>query len=175
MATNRNYTEDLRHNIIVSEEAENIAKELLEKYTHQDFVSVRSEEEFFHIGDLLTMDGKGYDVKDDGIIHKTHNVFCETKKHWKSTGETTNGWMLNSEYDYLCILDQTDKHLYVLDFKMLKKVYLNYGRAVYNINMGDNYTDGYIIGLSSCRRLGVLVHDIKYTYDEEWECYDIAS
>ena len=55
---------------------------------------VRDNPEYFHIGDLITADGKGWDVKDDGVIHRTGNVFCETRKHWKSGGHS-DGWMMN--------------------------------------------------------------------------------
>jgi hypothetical protein len=174
MATNRNYTEDFQHNVKVSLEAEEIAQQLLWQLTHKKFTSVRDNPEYFHIGDLLSSDGKGYDVKDDGIIHNSGNVFCEVKKKWKS-GKVTDGWMLNGEYDYLVILDRVGKNIYVLDFKKLKKIYKPYGFYKNNINMGDNYTDGFIVSLLRCRMLGVIVHEAQYTYDEDWDCYDIVA
>lgn len=174
MATNRNYTADFQHNVSVSLEAEEIAQQLLGQLTHQKFVSVRNDPAFFHVGDLLSMDGKGYDVKDDGVIHRTGNVFCEVKKKWKN-GNITDGWMLNGEYDYLVILDRVDKNIYVLDFERLKKIYKSYGFYKSNIDMGDNYTDGFAISLHRCKKYGALVYSSSYTYDEDWDCYDIAS
>ena len=171
--TNRNYTANFQHNVKISLEAEEIAQQLLGQLTHKKFVSVRDDPEFFHVGDLLSPDGKGYDVKDDGVIHRTGNVFCEVKKKWKNGG-VTDGWMLNGEYDYLVVLDRVDKNIYVLDFKKLKKIYKSHGFYRSNIDMGDNYTDGFVVSLTKCRRLGVLVHEAQYTYDEDWDCYDIA-
>lgn len=171
MATNRDYTANFKHNVKISLEAENIAKELLEQLTLDTFFSVRDEPEFFHIGDLLDSSGKGYDVKDDGVIHKTGNVFCETKKHWKKGG-TTDGWMLNGEYDYLCVLDRVGKHIYVLDFKKLKRIYKHYGRYVHNIDMGDNYTDGFLISLDKCRKYKAMECESAYAFNED--CYEIV-
>ena len=164
MATNREYTENFQHNVDVSFEAEEIAKELLEQLTHQKFYTVRDEPDWFHVGDLTTIEGKGYDVKDDGIIHKSGNVFCEVKKHWLN-GQTTDGWMLNGEYDYLVILDQIGKNIYVLDFEKLKKIYKS-GYPKYNIKMGDNYTDGYAVPLKRCRAQGIIVYEASYYYEE---------
>lgn len=172
MATNRDYTEDFQHNVRVSLEAENIAKELLEQLTWETFVSVRDDPKFFHVGDLLDSHGKGYDIKDDGVINRTGNVFCETKKHWKNTGTITDGWMLNSEYDYLCVLDRVKNHIYLLDFEALKRVYTSQGRRILKVNMGDNYTDGYIISVDKCRDLGVLVDESAYTCNNG--CYEIV-
>lgn len=162
---NRNYTEDFQNNVKVSFEAEKIAKDLLEQLTWDTFITVRDDPKYFHVGDLLSSDGKGWDVKDDGVIHRTGNVFCETKKHWKYTGETTDGWMLNGKYDYLCVLDRIDKNIYVLDFNELKKVYKLYGYSRRGINMGDNYTDGFVLSLCKCRNLGLLIYEAHYEYD----------
>ena len=172
MATNRNYTADFKHNVKVSLEAEEIARDLLEQLTLDAFVSVRDEPEFFHVGDLLNQNGEGFDVKDDGIIHKTGNVFCEVRKRWKN-GAVTDGWMLNGEYDYLVILDRVKQNIYVLDFKKLKRVYRSSGRSVCGIDMGDNYTDGFLISLKKCRALGVVVDEARYTYTGER--YDIVA
>ena len=162
MATNRDYTEDFQHNVKVSLKAEQIAQELLEQLTWDEFTSVRDNPAYYHVGDLLDSRGKSYDVKDDGVINATHNVFCETKKRWKSDGSRTDGWMLNSQYDYLVVLDRVGMHIYLLDFSALKRIYKRCGKPVYNNDMGDNYTDGYVISLSKCRYYNALVDESKY-------------
>ena len=173
MATNREYNEDFDHNVKVSFKAENIAKALLEELTHESFYSVRNDPAFYHIGDLITIDGKGWDVKDDGVINRSGNVFCEVRKHWND-GSTTDGWMLNGEYTYLVVLDQVGRNIYVLDFARLKKIYKT-GIFKSNINMGDNRTDGYTISLYRCKKEGVLVYDAAYDYDEWIESYYVKE
>lgn len=164
MATNRDYTADFQNNVKVSLEAENIAKDLLgQLIPNTKFTSVRDDAAYYHIGDLLGNDGKGYDVKDDGIIHRTGNVFCEELKIWKS-GIITDGWMRNGQYDYLCILDQIDHHFYVLDFPKLKRVYKN-GKDI-TTDMGDNDTFGYIYPLRKCREQRILLFETEYYYEE---------
>lgn len=169
--TNREYSKDFKHNVKVSLEAENIAQELLEELTGQQFYSVRSEPEFYHVGDLITIDGKGWDVKDDGVIYRTGNVFCETRKHWND-GTITDGWMLNGEYTYLVVLDRVDKNIYVLDFEKLKKIYKT-GNPKYGINMGDNYTDGFTVSLAKCRKQNALVYEAAYDYEDMLDYYYI--
>lgn len=175
MATNRDYTKDFQHNVKVSLEAEEIARELLEQLTLDEFVSVRDDPAFYHVGDLLNQNWESFDVKDDGVIHRTGNVFCETRKRWKSSGTVTEGWMLNGEYDYLVVLDRVKHHIYILDFEKLKKVYRTSGHAVYGIDMGDNYTDGFVISLKKCRALGVLIDEAEYEYNDTGHYYDIVA
>ena len=167
MATNRDYTEDFEHNVDVSLEAEQIAQELLEQLTWDQFTSVRDNPAYYHIGDLLDSHGKSYDVKDDGVVHATHNVFCETKKRWKSDGSRTDGWMLNSQYDYLVVLDRVGRHIYLLDFPELKKIYNRCGKPVYNVDMGDNYTNGFVVSLNKCRQFGVMVDESEYVVEAD--------
>lgn len=174
MATNREYTEDFDNNVKVSLEAENIAKQLLEQIYWDEFTSVRDDPAYYHIGDLLDSAGRGFDCKDDGVINRTGNVFCETKKHWFNSGKTTDGWMRNGEYDYLVVLDRVDNHIYVLDFPVLKKIYKCCGKFKCGINMGDNYTDGFIVSLDRCKENNALIHAYSYIYDKDHDFYDIV-
>lgn len=171
--TNREYNKDFKHNVKVSLEAENIAKELLEELTGKQFYSVRNDPEFFHIGDLITVDGKGWDVKDDGVINWSQNVFCETRKYWPD-GDITDGWMLNGEYTYLVVLDRVKKNIYVLDFEKLKKIYKT-GKFKSRIDMGDNYTDGFTVSLAKCRKQNILVYEAAYEYDDMIGYYYIKN
>lgn len=164
MATNREYTKDFNNNVKVSLEAENIAKELLEQLTGKQFYSVRDDPTFYHVGDLITIDGAGYDVKDDGVINWSNNVFCEVRKHWRD-GTITDGWMLNGEYTYLVVLDRVKNNIYVLDFEKLKQIYKS-GKPKYGIDMGDNYTDGFAVPLAKCRKQGILTYESKYKHDD---------
>lgn len=173
MMVNRKYTTNFKNNTEVAREAEEITIELLEQLIDGvDFISVHDNEECFHLGDILGSDGKYYDVKDDGVIHRTGNIFAEEKKYWNS-GTASDGWMRNGKYDYLCVLDMIDHNLYVLDFQKFKKIYKN-GKFI-KTNVGDNITTGYCVPLWRCRETGCLLYEVSYDYDESWELYSIKE
>ena len=170
---NRNYTTDFNTNTEIAREAEEITIQLLHQLIEgTKFTSVHDDASCYHLGDILSSDGKYYDAKDDGVIHRTGNVFCEEKKRWNS-GNITDGWMRNGEYDYLCVLDNVDHNLYVLDFEKLKKVYKQ-GRYI-ETYMGDNVTGGYCLPLWKCRKYGILLYEASYHYDEDWEDYEVDA
>ena len=170
---NRNYTDDFNNNTEIAREAEEITIDLLyQLIPGTKFKSVHDDPSCFHLGDILSSDGKYYDAKDDGVIHRTGNVFCEEQKYWRN-GKTGDGWMRNGQYDYLCVLDMIKHNLYVLDFKKLKKVYKQ-GRFI-KTDMGDNITSGYCFPLWKCRKMGILVYETEYHYDEDWDFYEIGK
>lgn len=170
---NRNYTTDFNNNTEVARKAEEITIELLEQLIKGvKFISVHDDEECFHLGDILSSDGKYYDVKDDGVIHRTGNIFAEEMKYWKS-GSISDGWMRNGKYDYLCILDMIDHNLYILDFNRFKKMYRK-GKFI-KTNMGDNITTGYCVPLWRCREDKCLLYEIQYEYDEDFDFYSIKK
>lgn len=164
MATNREYTEDFNKNVELAEKAENIAQEIIEQFTLDDLFNVRNEPEFYHIGDLITQEGISYEVKDDGRICETGNVFCEYRKHWLN-GQIGKGWMYNQGTNYLCVVDQIQKKIYILDFEKLKPLAEKFGEWRFNIWMKDNYTDGRVIPLWKCKKYGALMCTLKYTVE----------
>lgn len=171
--TTRNYTKDFKNNVDVAFEKEEIVIELLHLLKpDRKFYSEHNNENAYHLGDIISDKGKYYEVKDDGRIHDTGNVFVESVKRWRS-GKVTDGWIKTEKPDYLCVLDEIGCNLYILNYEKLKEIYKQY-RFV-NTNMGDNITGGFCVPLTACRKRGVLVCETKYYYDEDWDCYEIAE
>lgn len=172
---NRNYTYDLKTNAEIARLAEEITIQLLHQiYPNNKFYSVHDDPEFYHKGDIITQNGKTLDAKDDGRIHDTNNVFCEEcKRFYNSPDKLADGWMRNGEYDFLCVVDRYDKKLYILNFKKLKRIYKQF-RDV-QTDMGDCISYGFIVPLRVCRKNGILMKEVKYTYDEDLDCYDVVK
>lgn len=167
------YNGDIQENSEAARLSEEIAIQLLHQIeVGKKFYSLHDDKEFWHYGDIISSDGIYYDAKDDGIIHRSGNVFAEDKKIWNS-GEITNGWMGNSKYDYVCIVDLIECNFYILDFKKLKKIY-KIGTAYRPSKHNDNISWGYCVPLWKCRKHGVLVYETKFTYDEDMDCYDVV-
>ncbi len=170
--TTGKYTTDFNRNVKIAKESEGIALELLAQLVPDgDFVDVSNVSDYYHLGDIMdAKTGRYYDVKDDGVVHRTGNVFCEERKEWRS-GQISDGWMY-SNYDNLVILDGVSNHIYVLDFSILKKIYKDYRYVT--TNMGDNYTSGYCVPLKACREAGAMLYESAYEYNKAWDCYDVA-
>lgn len=174
MVSSNKYGTNLKKNSEVARKAEDISIELLRQLIpDKTFTSVHDDPKCYHNGDILCSDGTYYDAKDDGVIHRTGNVFAEELKRWPS-GKTSDGWMRNGEYDYLCVLDMVSKRLYVLDFPIFKKIYKNKNKYV-QTNMGDNITHGYCVPLYKCKESGCLLYAIEYDYNEDWDMYFVGD
>lgn len=172
--TTRNYTKDFYTNTEIALHGEEIVRELLHQLIPDEkFYSEHYNEGAYHLGDIISSKGIYYEVKDDGKIHETGNVFCEERKFW-SKKKVTDGWMRTEKPDYLCVLDDVGYNLYVLDFEKLKKIYKN-GNFYALTNMGDNLTGGYCVPLWKCRKHGVIVFETAYHYDAEWDCYELGK
>lgn len=166
------YSADFKENVKTALEAEEIAMELVSQIVPEaNFISVRDLSEYHHIGDFMdTKTANCYEVKEDSVIHRTHNVFVEDMKFWNN-GYVSKGWM-HSKYENLVVLDSVCKNIYVLDFKGL--IELCNGARHVSTFMGDNETTGYLVPLRKCRQFGVLLQEKGYTYDEVLDCYKVA-
>ena len=136
---------------------------------------LRAEEIVLADLDIMSQMAKVIDLgaaTDDGVIHRTGNIFAEEMKYWKS-GSISDGWMRNGKYDYLCVLDMIDHNLYILDFNRFKKMYRK-GKFI-KTNMGDNITTGYCVPLWRCREDKCLLYEIQYEYDEDFDFYSIKK
>ena len=60
------------------------------------------------------------------------------------------------------------------DFEKLKKIYKT-GKFKSRIDMGDNYTDGFTVSLSKCRKQNILVYEAAYEYDDMIGYYYIKN
>lgn len=102
-------------------------KHLRKLSTEYKFEDVSDLVEYRHKGDikatcLATGQEIFIDVKDDSVIGSSRNVLCEEENFWKETGIYTDGFMY-SDYDYLAIVSQPERKIYVIDFKILKGIY----------------------------------------------------
>lgn len=119
----------------------------------------------YHLGDVRVTNKTGnsfyFDAKNDGIISKTGNVFCESHKYFfKNMQKKYDGFMEDGNYDYLSVVDRVSKKIYILDFKVLKKIYPNYRRI--QTTLSDCYSYGTVIPLDECKKKGALLHTINY-------------
>ena len=139
-----------------------------DKYFIED---VADNEECYHLGDVKVTDRDGniayYDAKNDGVIHKTGRVFCESHKYFFNTMKKHTGFMEDGNYDYLSVVDRVDKKIYILDFKILKSIYKDYKEV--QTTLKDCYSYGTVIPLDECRREKALVYTINYDGDDS--CY----
>lgn len=177
----QNYDGNIEENAEKARLSEAITMELLAQIMPDiGFKSLHDDSSKWHYGDIISTDGKYYDTKDDGRINETGNVFAEYRKEWKDkygcfTGEVSDGWMLNSKYDYVCVLDMIGNNIYVLDFKKLKKIYNRNCNKRKVSHLKDNDSWGYCVPLWRCRENDVVVYETPYYYDEEWDMYSIGK
>ena len=182
-----NFFKDLKK----GKKGERIAKDVLECMTENyTFRDVSEEEEYRHLGDIeikysydsyrekfnvkpdyLPMPQELFDlynlsyfidVKDDSRIGDTGNILCEEKVYYKKNGIVKDGFMYNL-YDYLAIVNEKDKMIYILDFHLLQKVYKQ-GRKM-RLYYSDQYSDVYLYSLDKAKDNGILMAVIGYEED----------
>ncbi len=129
------------------------------------------EKKYWHIGDIectdSLLDETFYiDVKDDGMISKTGNIFAEDNKIFKSNGKKEKGFMRNSEYDYVAVISQPDNKIYMLDFKEWKKYYRQ-GKYVTSY-LSDATCYGFVMPIWKAKRLGIIKYEIDYIKIFDW-------
>lgn len=157
----------------IARAAEELAIKVLGKALKDTtFESLHDDEGKFHVGDVVAKKNgkeKYIDIKDDGRISETGNVFCEGYKYYyNKPGKKHDGFMQNSQYDYLAILDQVRGKLYLLDFEELKKIYNNY--RLVRSDLSDCISYGYLVPLNVCRRKGILKCEITFTDLKDFIC-----
>lgn len=162
-----NFQKDLRE----AREAEIIAREVLSKTTEDyRFYDVSNMKKFRHRGDIVSRNLKDdspcfIDVKDDSVIHHTRNILCEDRVSYN--GRVQDGFM-RYDYDYLCIVSQPEKRMYLVDFDVLKK---HYKQGRYLLQAYDwQYSHTYLFPLRKARKLNALVAEIDYSVSDG--CYE---
>lgn len=162
---------------LIALESENKAIEILSKaFPKTKFESVHDDKDLWHNGDIR-MTGNGFvkylDVKDDGVIYRTKNVFCENYKYFHSNpNRKVNGFMSN-KYDLLGVLDDVSDVLYILDFKRLKQIYQDY--EIRKSRLSDCNSYGNCVPLRDCRKKGALVFTIKYKETDDIEILEVTK
>ena len=92
-----------------------------------DFKWVGDNPAFYYKGDIIATDlatGKQsyIEVKNDSCIGQTFNVVCEDKVYYKEGGYWGKGNMY-CESDVFCVVSESRRKIYVLDFKVLQHHY----------------------------------------------------
>ena len=170
----KRYMEDVNAN----RPAELIALEVLNNlnngYTYEDVAKI---EKYYCKGDILMKkDGKKtkkIDAKNDGEVADTGNFAVEAGGYSKIYGYRKKGW-IDSQYDYVAVVSQQAKTIWILSFKRLKEVYkdtaLTEGRLVTS-EFWDNVKYNYLIPVYKAIELGVVLAKITYEYDDWTEEY----
>ena len=170
----KRYMEDVNAN----RPAELIVLEVLNNlnngYTYEDVAKI---EKYYCKGDILMKkDGKKtkkIDAKNDGEVADTGNFAVEAGGYSKIYGYRKKGW-IDSQYDYVSVISQQAKTIWILSFKRLKEVYkdtaLTEGRLVTS-EFWDNVKYNYLIPVYKAIELGVVLAKITYEYDDWTEEY----
>lgn len=170
----KRYMEDVNAN----RPAELIVLEVLNNlnngYTYEDVSQI---EKYYCKGDILMKkDGKKtkkIDAKNDGEVADTGNFAVEAGGYSKIYGYRKKGW-IDSQYDYVAVISQQAKTIWILSFKRLKEVYkdtaLTEGRLVTS-EFWDNVKYNYLIPVYKAIELGVVLAKITYEYDDWTEEY----
>ena len=170
----KRYMEDVNAN----RPAELIVLEVLNNlnngYTYEDVAKI---EKYYCKGDILMKkDGKKtkkIDAKNDGEVADTGNFAVEAGGYSKIYGYKKKGW-IDSQYDYVAVISQQAKTIWILSFKRLKEVYkdtaLTEGRLVTS-EFWDNVKYNYLIPVYKAIELGVVLAKITYEYDDWTEEY----
>lgn len=140
--------------------------------------NVADNADCYHLGDIkITDTNTGYayyfDAKNDGVISRTGNVFCEEYKYYyENPKERHTGFMRDGEYDFLCIVDRVSAKIYFIDFEKLKEIYKKY--RMVNTKLYDAVSYGYIVPLREVERLGALAKVVAYEGNGE-EGYKVVA
>lgn len=98
--------------------------------TGYTFEWVGDQKEYRYRGDIKATAADGreifIEVKDDSRIADTRNVLCEEENYIKDGDYFIKGNM-KSDTDIYCVVSAAERKIYVLDFKVLKKIYKSLG------------------------------------------------
>ena len=147
------------------------AEYLVEKYFRllgsdtYEFRNVSEDLDYYYIGDLLAFDADGrrlgIEVKDDSRIAETGNVLCEERVYYIH-GDYEGKGNMQSNYDIYCIVSKSEKKIYIIDFKKLKKIYRTFG-MLKEIPHPDQITYCYLLPLWVVKQQGAFIAEIDYS------------
>lgn len=144
--------------------AENIVKDTFASLTTgYAFENVADQKEYYYKGDIKATAADGreifIEVKDDSRIAETHNVLCEYEVYYKDYGYFGKGNM-QSSYNIYCVVSQTERKIYVMDFPTLQQNYRKGEHKV--IKHYDQDTYCYLLPIGIIKRLGGLIAVVSY-------------
>ena len=132
-------------------------------YTNYTFEDVADKREYFKYGDIRAISNDGsffmFEVKNDEVIATSRNVLCEELVAYKDTGEIKDGFMYNY-YQYYCIVSEPERKIYILDFKVLKKLYKQ--GQYKEFPHKDQTTYGYLLPLKQIERNDGILTILEY-------------
>lgn len=133
--------------------------------TDYTFRNVSENPEYYYKGDLLATNSSGcrifIEVKDDSRIADTGNVLCEDKVYYVN-GDYLGKGNMESDCDIYCVVSQSEKKIYVMDFKVLKKIYKPFGMYK-SIPHTDQITYAYLLPLWVIKQQGGFIAEIDYS------------
>ena len=117
----------------------------------------------YYRGDLKIVQPNGeqifVEVKNDSRIADTQNILCEEEVYFKETNTYGTGNM-ESNYDYIAVVSQSEQKIYWIDFSKLKEIYK---RGEYRIiNHPQSTTYCYLLPLYRAKQWGALIKTTKY-------------
>lgn len=143
-------------------------KRYLREQQHQEIEDVSENPNFWYKDiDLINhTQNSTIEVKWDGVMNTTHNVFIETCSNIDSNKE---GWFLFCQADYLYYGDAYNKVFYIFDFQKLKahieahKNEYKIGKAAdYNKQGIKKWSSGYLVPISTLQGLYTTIDVSMY-------------
>lgn len=158
-----NFTRDLG----IGRRAELTALEVFRQITDEfTFEDVANQKEYYHIGDIkatekATGDSFFLEIKNDSRIAQTHNVLCEDSVYYYKDRVRKRGNMYNEGTRYYCIVSESERKIYMIDFFILQNIYKKRGRFI-TIPHIDQESNCYLISLKTLEEAGALKGTISY-------------
>jgi hypothetical protein len=142
-------SEELVKNILAEKAPENIYVLTGDDYQNQGDIMVFAPDGSVHF----------VEVKDDSCIAKTRNVLCEDEVYYGDNDKLLPGNM-HSNYEIYCVLSQSERKLYIIDFNILRA---NYKRGYYKeIQHPQQITYAYLVELWKIKKWGGLIATLSY-------------
>ena len=121
----RQFREDLAN----AKHAEELVREVFTSLTNKySFLDVSEDKQYYYKGDIKAVsvsnnnDEVFIEVKCDSRIGETGNILCEEEVYYKDNDYYGKGNM-KADYDVYCVVSESERKIYVLDFKKLKEIY----------------------------------------------------
>ena len=127
-------------------------------------IDVSDLKEYHKYGDLqVTLPtGESYflEVKNDGVIGSSQNVLCEEEVYMKDGDYYNKGFMYNQS-NYLLVVDEAEREIYIFDFKELKKIYKKCGTFKF-FDYPEQSSECYLVPICRAKQYGAYIKKINY-------------
>lgn len=155
---------DFNKDLEKGKRAEKIVLDTLSNLTDEfAFADVSDKRECFYRGDLMAWNADFrtffLEVKNDSAIAKTGKILCEEEVYYKTADYYGKGNM-QSNSDFYIVVSEEEKKMYILDFKVLQKIYRK--GEFKEIKHPQQITYAYLLDLWIARKHGALLATIDY-------------